>query len=139
MRPMMTILWVLAGFLFVSGSIYGAWTAAASPVGMDWVGTVGILLSGILASLIAFYLGMVYRNQGGELPEDRLDANIDDGDPEIGYFSPWSWWPILFAGGAATVFLGLAIGFWLIFIGVPLMIICLVGLVYEYYRGNFAR
>ena len=53
--------------------------------------------------LIAFYLGRVHRAQGGELPEDRLDANIDDGDAEQGHFSPWSWWPIMLASAAALM------------------------------------
>lgn len=35
-----------------------------------------------------------------------VDANIDDGDPEIGHFSPWSWWPILSAGSIAIMFVG---------------------------------
>ena len=50
-------------------------------------------LSGALSVLIAFYLARIHKRQGGELPEDRLDANIDDGDAEQGHFSPWSWWP----------------------------------------------
>lgn len=81
----------------------------------------------------------MHKEQGGELPEDRLDANIDDGDAELGFFSPWSWWPIVLAGGAALAFLGLAVGFWITFIAVPLALIGLVGWVFEYYRGNFAR
>ena len=32
--------------------------------------------------------GATRRAQGGELPEDRDDANIDDGDPEIGLLQP---------------------------------------------------
>ena len=43
------------------------------------------------------------------------------------------------ASGAALAFLGLAVGFWIAFIAVPIVIIGLVGWVYEYYRGNFAR
>ncbi len=139
MRSSYVIFWVLAGYLFLLGTIYGFWTHAASPAGMDWVGMIGILFSGLLSSFIAFYLMMVRRNQGGELPEDLPDANIDDGDPEIGFFSPWSWWPISFAASAAIVFMGLGVGIWLVFIGVPLMIITMVGWVYEYYRGNFGR
>ena len=88
---------------------------------------------------IAFYLGRVHSAQGGELPEDRLDANIDDGDPESGFFSPWSWWPIMLAGSAALLFLGLAVGIWICFIAVGIGLIALVGWVYEYYRGLFAR
>ena len=75
----------------------------------------------VLAAFIAFYLGRVHTAQGAELPEDRLDANIDDGDPELGYFSPWSWWPFVLAAGAALAFLGLAIGFWISFIAVPIV------------------
>lgn len=75
----------------------------------------------------------------GVLPEDRLDANIDDGDSEQGFFSPWSWWPILLAAGGALLFMGIAIGIWIAFFGAALTIISLVGWVYEYYRGNFAR
>ena len=106
----------------------------------EWVGTIAILLSAVLAAFIAFYLGLVNRSFGGErLPEDIESADIDDGDPEYGHFSPWSWWPITLAGALALTFLGLAVGTWMSFIGVPVVIVALVGWVYEYYRGNFAR
>jgi hypothetical protein len=75
------------------------------------------------------------------LIEDREDSDIDDGDPELGEFSPWSWWPIFLAFGASVVVLGLCVGFnfWLSFIALPLVLVGVVGWVYEYYRGNFAR
>ena len=138
MRANTVILWLLAAYFFLAAGIYTFWSVAANSE-VEWAGTVAIALSGILAAFIAFYLGMVHKSQGGELPEDREDAVIDDGDPELGYFSPWSWWPILFAAAAAVVFTGLAVGIWLMFIGVPLLLITLVGWVYEYYRGNFGR
>ena len=138
MRANTVILWLLAAYFFLAAGIYTFWSVAANGE-VEWAGTVTIALSGILSAFIAFYLGMVHKNQGGELPEDREDAVIDDGDPELGYFSPWSWWPILFAAAAAVVFTGLAVGIWLMFIGVPLLLITLVGWVYEYYRGNFGR
>lgn len=138
MRANTVILWLLAAYFFLAAGVYTFWSVAANGE-VEWAGTVAIALSGILSAFIAFYLGMVHKNQGGELPEDREDAVIDDGDPELGYFSPWSWWPILFAAAAAVVFTGLAVGIWLMFIGVPLLLITLVGWVYEYYRGNFGR
>ncbi|WP_353827515.1 cytochrome c oxidase subunit 4 [Agromyces sp. SYSU T0242] len=140
MRVNVVLFWVLAGFFALSGAVYIVWTMIDSPVNQpEWVGLVAILLSGVLSAFIAFYLGRVHNEQGGELPEDRLDANIDDGDAELGFFSPWSWWPILLAASAALVFLGLAVGVWISFLALGPALISLVGWVYEYYRGNFAR
>ena len=88
---------------------------------------------------LAFYLGRVFSAQGGDLPEDRLDSDIDDGDPEMGFYSPWSWWPVILAGSASLMLLGFAVGTWITFIGVALVLVAIVGWVYEYYRGYFAR
>jgi hypothetical protein len=143
------LFWILAAFFWAADALYIVWNLIAystddgsaltpgSPV--EWVGTVAIGLSGILGAFIAFYVGATRRAQGGELPEDRVDANIDDGDPEIGYFSPWSWWPMTVAAGLALMFLGLAVGIWLMFIGAPIVLVAVIGWYYEYYRGNFAR
>jgi disulfide bond formation protein DsbB len=140
MRANVILFWILAAFFGLSAAVYAFWTwIDTSEPGMEPAGTVALTLTTVLAAFIAFYLGRVHSAQGAELPEDRIDANIDDGDAELGFFSPWSWWPIMLAAAAALAFLGLAIGFWLAFIAVPLFIISIVGWVYEYYRGNFAR
>ena len=140
MRANAILFWILAAFFALMAVVYATWSALdEQDPGMEWAGTVALSLTTILAAFIAFYLGRVHKAQGAELPEDRLDANIDDGDPELGFFSPWSWWPFVLAGGAALGFLGLAIGFWITFIAIPIVVIALVGWVYEYYRGNFAR
>lgn len=140
MRANVIMFWILAVFFGLAAIVYGVWSALDEvDPGMEWAGTVALALTTVLAAFIAFYLGRVHKAQGAELPEDRLDANIDDGDAELGFFSPWSWWPIILATGAALGFLGLAVGFWITFIAIPLVIVALVGWVYEYYRGNFAR
>ncbi|WP_353809881.1 aa3-type cytochrome oxidase subunit IV [Agromyces sp. SYSU T00194] len=138
MRANVGIFWIIAAFFALADVAYIVWSVIeyGHP---EWVGLVAIGLSAVLAAFIAFYLGMVHRAQGGELPEDRLDANIDDGDAELGFFSPWSWWPIMLAAAAALGFLGLAVGFWITFIAVPVVLVSLVGWTYEYYRGLFAR
>ena len=107
--------------------------------GLEWVGTVALLFTALMGALIAFYVGRVHKAQGGELPEDVLTADIDDGDPELGEFSPWSWWPIVLAFSAALGMLGLAVGTWLFPIGLGVFVVAIVGWVYEYYRGYFAR
>ena len=140
MRANAILFWILAAFFLLSAVVYTAWNLIDPMHGkVEPVGTVALLLSTILAAFIAFYIGRSHSSQGGELPEDRLDANIDDGDPELGHFSPWSWWPVALAFGAGLVILGLAVGFWICYIGVAFSLICIVGWVYEYYRGYFAR
>ena len=140
MRANAILFWILSIFFVLSSLVYTLWNLLDEfHRNVEWVGTVGMLLAAILSAFIAFYVGRSHASQGGELPEDRLDANIDDGDPELGHISPWSWWPFSLAVGAGLVILGLAVGFWICFIGVAFALVCLVGWVYEYYRGYFAR
>jgi len=139
MRANAILFWILSIFFLLSAITYTLWNLLAYQHAVEWVGTVAMLLGAILAAFIAFYVGRSHASQGGELPEDRLDANIDDGDPELGHFSPWSWWPVALAFGAGLVILGLAVGFWICYIGVAFSLVCIVGWVYEYYRGYFAR
>ena len=145
------LFWVLAGFFVVADITYIVWSyvdysqrlipdmGGLKGQTIEPVGTVGLALAAILSALIAFYLGRIHAAQGGELPEDRLSANIDDGDAEQGFFSPWSWWPVMVAGSAALLFLGLAVGVWIVYIGIAVGLISLVGWIFEYYRGNFAH
>jgi hypothetical protein len=138
MRANAILFWVLTVFFAFSAALYMVWSLIYYGK-IEWVGSVALMLSTVLGAFLAFYLGRSHASQGGELPEDRLDGNIDDGDPELGHFSPWSWWPIMLGAGAALVMLGIAVGFWICFIGIAFTIICLVGWTYEYYRGYFAR
>ena len=140
MKSNVVIFGVLSVYFLLVGTMYTVWNLLAHGY-MEWAGTLVIYLSGGLAAFIAVYLWLVKRKQGGVLVEDRLDADIDDGDPELGEFSPWSWWPMFLAFAIAVVVLGLCIGFnfWMTFLGLPLVLIGVVGWVYEYYRGNFAR
>ncbi|MFT2689060.1 cytochrome c oxidase subunit 4 [Clavibacter zhangzhiyongii] len=138
MRANRNLFYVLAVFFVIAAAAYTIWHLIDQNT-VEWVGTLAIALSGVLAAFIGFFVARLYAAQNGELPEDRSDANVDDGDPELGFFSPWSWWPVILAAGAASVFLGLAVGIWIAIIGGGLAIIALVGWTYEYYRGYFAR
>ncbi len=154
MRANVRMFWILAGFFFAAAIGYTLWSAidynnrlhdpgvqstGGGWGGTEWVGTVALTLVAAMSAFIAFYLGRTHKAQGGELPEDRLDAEIDDGDAEQGHFSPWSWWPFLLAIGAALVFLGVGVGIWISLIGLPIVIVSLIGWQFEYYRGNFGR
>jgi hypothetical protein len=142
MRTNAGILWVVGVFFLLSAAAYTVWvgiTVEWDVHKIEWVGTVAMGLSAVLSFFVAFYLNRVHKAQGGELPQDVLTADIDDDDPELGHFSPWSWWPLVLGGALALVFLGLAVGVWVAFIGAPLVLIAIVGWNYEYYRNNFAR
>ena len=138
MKTNVNILWVLTAFFVVVAAVYVAWNVLDHGR-VEWAGTFMLALTALLVAFIAFYLDRVHAAQAGELPEDRLDGNIDDGDPEMGFFSPWSWWPIFLAASTALLFLGLAVGYWICFIGLGIGLVALTGWVYEYYRGVFAR
>ena len=134
----------LTVFFVIVAAVYTVWSILAHPGRplvnqIEWVGTIALLLCGIMAALIGFYLVLQIRRQGGELPEDSLVADIDDGDPEVGEFSPWSWWPLVLASSAAIFLIGLAIGTWLSWIGSAIFVGARGGWAYEYYRGYFAR
>lgn len=140
MKSSVVMFTILTVYFFVIAVIYTGWNLSRFGY-IEWAGSVAVLLSGGLSLFIAVFLQMNRKKQGGELVEDRLDADIDDGDPEIGMFSPWSWWPMFLAFAIAVVIVGISIGgnFWLMFFGLPLVLIGVLGWVYEYYRGNFAR
>ncbi len=138
MKTNISLYWILFVFFALVGVVYTLWTAIEYGA-VEWVGVIALFLLAVLVGFLAFYLGKVYKSQGGELPEDRYDANIDDGDPELGHFSPWSWWPFMLGAGAATLLLGVATGAWLFVVALPFVAVALAGWVYEYYRGNFAH
>ncbi len=104
----------------------------------DWTGTTALTLTFGLCFLIAFYL--VFTSQRMEpRPEDREDGEIEDGAGEYGFFSPHSWWPLACSSAAALVFLGLVFGWWLAIIGAAFGVYAVLGMVFEYYRGEHAH
>ncbi|MBU6265808.1 MAG: cytochrome c oxidase subunit 4 [Actinomycetales bacterium] len=139
MKSNVVILTVIGGYFLLSGIVYIIWNNLAGNQ-FEPSGSIGLLLSAVLAGFIAFFLNMVNRSQGGILlPEDHPTADVDDADPELGHFSPWSWWPLMLGASIGLVFLGLAVGIWIALLAVPLVLVSLAGWVYEYYRGNFGH
>ena len=144
MRTNINLWWILVGFFVFIDVVYTGWNILAHPDlawhnAIEWVGSVALLFGAFMALMIGFYTHRVYKAQQGELPEDTLTADIDDGDPELGEFSPWSWWPLVLAASAAVAAIGLAVGTWMVPIGLGIFAVAIVGWVYEYYRGYFAH
>ena len=123
----------LAMFFVPVGVVYGLITSWMEPVGF-----LALWLVGGLAGMIGLYLGYTGRRIGMR-PEDRHDAETHEGAGEQGHFSPWSWWPIALGFSAATGFLGLAIGFWIVYLGAGFALVALIGWVFEYSRGDHAH
>ena len=123
-------------FLIVTGA-YAVWSFIDTGT-VEIIGTAAIGMLVLMSVFIAFYLYKSDKVQG-PVPEDRLDALIEDGEAEVGFFSPWSWWPFALGAGSAIAFASLAVGWWLFFIALPIGLVALVGFVFEYSRGQHAH
>ncbi len=123
---------VLFVFSAVMGVIYGIFTHWHEPVGV-----VGLFLTGGLALMIAFFFWWTGRKTDLR-PDDDPDGEISSVEGEFGFFSPHSWWPLFLGASGAIVFLGLAVGWWLVILGIPLLALSAVGWVFEYFRGEEA-
>ncbi len=115
----------LAAFLFIVGAGYLLWSG-------DWTGGTALLFAGGMGTILGTYL-LFTASRMEPRPEDRLDAQVDEGSGEIGFFSPHSWWPLALAAGAALVSLGAIIGIWLLIVGAVCSLVAVTGLVMEYY------
>ena len=109
--------------------IYGYFT--------DWdepVGTVGLALSSAFGFMIWGYLTITAKKLA-YMPGDNADGEISELEGEYGFFSPHSWWPLWLAAALSLTSLGLAVGWWLVMVSAPLVLIAVVGWVFEYFRG----
>jgi hypothetical protein len=107
--------------------------------GADWTGTSALTMTTLLAAMMTLYLGF-HAKKMDPRPEDRKDGEIADGAGELGFFPPYSWWPLWCGLTLAVMVFGVAAGaWWLFIIGTGLGALALSGLVFEYYRGEHAH
>ena len=118
----------IGAFLLVVGLIYLF-------ISGEYTGATLLLVTSGLGGVVGYYLWFTARRLDDLRPEDRLDADIEDGAGELGFFPPHSWWPVTMAAGAALVVLGTIFGLWLIITGVVLTLWAISGFVLEYYSG----
>ncbi|MEO3769429.1 cytochrome c oxidase subunit 4 [Micromonospora sp. B9E7] len=135
MKTEWRIFLIIAVFLFGATILYGAWTHGAAG-GIEWVGTIALLLSFLLCSMCGGFFWFVSRRIDLR-PEDRPDAEIADGAGEVGFFSPGSYWPFGLALAAAIAALGMVFWqYWLIGAGLVAVVFAACGLLFEYYSGT---
>ena len=105
----------------------------------DWTGTSALTMTTLLTLMISLYLGF-HAAKMDPRPEDRKDGEIADGAGELGFFPPYSWWPLWCALALGTVVYATALGaWWLMIIGFAIGFITLCGWIFEYYRGEHAH
>ena len=104
----------------------------------DPTGTAALVMTGLLCTLTTVYLGF-HAQKMEPRPEDRKDAEIADGAGELGFFPPYSWWPLWCAATVAVMVLGVIFGWWLFIIGAGLGTIAMSGWIFEYYVGEHAH
>ncbi|MCW5249244.1 MULTISPECIES: cytochrome c oxidase subunit 4 [unclassified Streptomyces] len=120
-------LW-LAVFLLIMAVVYGVWSK-------EPVGTTALFLAFGLAIMIGFYLAFTARRVDTGA-QDRKDADVADDSGEVGFFSPHSWQPLGLAIGGALAFLSIAVGWWIMYFALPVILTSIWGWVFEYYRGE---
>ena len=104
----------------------------------DPTGTAALVMTMLLNALVAFYLGF-HAARMDPRPEDNKDGDIADGAGELGFFPPYSWWPLWCGASLGLIVFGIVIGWWLAIIGAVFGVVALQGLVFEYYRGEHAH
>ncbi|PRH80225.1 cytochrome C oxidase subunit IV [Streptomyces solincola] len=120
-------LW-LSFFILAMAVLYGLWSK-------EPVGTTALFLSFGLTVMIGFYLAFTAKRVDA-MAQDNKEADVADEAGEVGFFSPHSWQPLSLAIGGGLAFLGVAIGWWLLYFSLPLILIGVFGWVFEYYRGE---
>ena len=105
----------------------------------DWTGTSALVMTTLLSGMVTLYLGFHAKNMDPR-PEDRKDGEIADGAGELGFFPPYSWWPLWCAMALGTVVVATAMtAWWLFIIGGVIGMVTLSGWIFEYYRGEHAH
>jgi hypothetical protein len=123
---------LLAVFFALVAAIY--WFLSEEPAG-----TAALVFTGALGFLVAFYL-LFTAKRVEPLPEDDEEGEIAEGAGVQGFYSPHSWWPLAVGAAAAVIAFGLVfVMWWLMILGVVLTVIATSGLLFEYYRRDFAR
>ncbi|QSR26020.1 cytochrome C oxidase subunit IV [Nocardioides aromaticivorans] len=111
----------------------------AGDSGADWTGTSALVMTTLLCAMVTLYLGF-HAGRMDARPEDRKDGEIAEGAGELGFFPPYSWWPLWCAATLGIIVFATAVlAWWLMIIGFVLGALAVSGWIFEYYRGEYAH
>ncbi|KRF17939.1 cytochrome C oxidase subunit IV [Nocardioides sp. Soil797] len=127
-------------WIFVITTIFLALVAPAYWfIAGDWTGTTALVMAALLVGMVSLYLGF-HAARMEPRPEDLKSGEIADGAGELGFFPPYSWWPLWCGATMATMTFAIAYGaWWLVIIGGVFGLLALCGWIFEYYRGEHAH
>lgn len=130
----------IEGWLFGAGAIfYLIVTALYAWLSEDYaIGTPLLLFTGFLALIVGYYI-LFTAKRVYPRPEDRQDGEIDEADPEYGFYSPHSWWPLAVAAAAFVFVMGFIFATWMAAFGVIILMFAVAGWLFEYYIGPHAH
>jgi hypothetical protein len=118
----------LSVFILAMAIVYGVWSK-------EPVGTTALFLAFGLSIMIGYYLAFTAKRVDAMAQDDK-EADVADEAGEVGFFAPHSWQPLSLAVGGALAFLGVAMGWWILYFSAPLILVGLFGWVFEFYRGE---
>ncbi|SED54871.1 cytochrome c oxidase subunit 4 [Streptomyces sp. TLI_105] len=118
----------LSVFILAMAILYGVWSK-------EPVGTTALFLAFGLSIMIGYYLAFTAKRVDAMAQDDK-EADVADEAGEVGFFAPHSWQPLSLAVGGALAFLGIAMGWWILYFSAPLILVGLFGWVFEFYRGE---
>lgn len=122
----MAILYILATHhIHDTGSIQG----------LEWAGATGLVVSSLLTLFLGAYFHITERH-ADILPSDWEEAEQADGAGELGFFSPFSVWPLAMTGGIAVLGYGIVfMSYWMIVLGAVILVWATIMLNIQYISG----
>ncbi|AFR06234.1 MULTISPECIES: cytochrome c oxidase subunit 4 [Nocardiopsis] len=129
----------ISTFFGLIGALYIYWSLQETGE-IEWAGSTALVVAIGFGWMIGFWLWQAARRSErfhGLPAEERLDGEIAENAGEYGFFSPHSWWPMFVALAVAFTAVGVAIGWWMVFIGFFAIILTAIGWIFEYYRKEF--
>ncbi len=111
-------------FFAVCAVVYGWWSR--EPAGLA-----ALVIACLMAALVSVFLLRQYQKEG-PLPQNRKQAEVQEGAGPVAFFPPRSAFPVLAAVGTALVGLGTVYGLWLFLIGVGILAPGVWGFVFQY-------
>lgn len=120
-------------FCLVVAFIYGFVTGFDELAGFPL-----LLLTAGLGFMLWWYLRSTDKHHG-VMDGDNSEGEIADMAGTYGEFAPWSWWPIGLGASVAFLFFGLAIDWWVFFLGLIPGLFFVTGWAMEFNRKRYAH